>query len=1546
SVPAKSGSEKQFRYVEEEESEELPPPHQRYHIPHSDKQVDEPPLDPIPPPRPDYPIPIPIPSFNDRPLVTVDSHKNPHGKDVGVGVNLGETFQMDLKRGSGNFGEKALNLGLNVLSGLVRVNIQRDGNRRHSGKRGPIVINSNELRKRFETKGEITDINVNPTKRHAIIGYKDKDSAEEAINYFHKTYIFTNKISVNLSDNTDKKFIKYDKTRDLIAEEEKQQKDIEKKQKKEKKKKILNDELEELRKDPEFDEFLKLQRNVDSGKGKHIWSNDLTIAENNVQSVDNDDQNDESEGPEEEEDDDNKNDGNDKKKSSKKFEKKSRQKRIYSKPCVLELTQVMVKHRGFMDGHRIEITRMDANKPKADANANTKANPKKEPKWKFAEPASEPVGESGRIYVRNLSYTCDETELRELFEQYGQLSEFNLPIDSYTKKQKGFAFVTYVFPEHAVKAVAELDKTDFRGRLLHLIAAKPKPEDFVPPFVAENEKSSYKKTKQAEKKSEAHSSHQWNSLFIGTNAVADIMAKKFNIKKSDLLADSTAKDSVAVRMALGETQIVNEMRRFLLENGVHLKAFGESSAGQRSKTVILVKNLPIDTKAEEIRALFERHGLVLRVILPPNGVTAIVEMQETNEAKQAFNKLAYNNFKHFPLYLEWAPDNVFRDPDNKNIDKEIDELIALEKTDAELTKQNITSDEKPDRNTYETNRNEELDVEPEEDTTLFVKNLYFETSDEDFGNHFRKCGQIYSANIAYKKSADKVLSMGYGFVQFVYQKSAQKALKELQNSVLDGHTLELKLSNRTTQLRQNASSGRRSANETQSKQTGTKICVKNIPFEATQDDVKKLFSVFGELKAVRLPKKLAQIGTYRGFGFVDFVTKTDAKVRSTDMKGLPFKVKKRQIKDFIEPLKPMSLRLPPKVKGIAYISFGTQKELTQVMVKHRGFMDGHRIEITRMDANKPKADANANTKVNPKKEPKWKFAEPASEPVGESGRIYVRNLSYTCDETELRELFEQYGQLSEFNLPIDSYTKKQKGFAFVTYVFPEHAVKAVAELDKTDFRGRLLHLIAAKPKPEDFVPPFVAENEKSSYKKTKQAEKKSDAHSSHQWNSLFIGTNAVADIMAKKFNIKKSDLLADSTAKDSVAVRMALGETQIVNEMRRFLLENGVHLKAFGESSAGQRSKTVILVKNLPIDTKAEEIRALFERHGLVLRVILPPNGVTAIVEMQETSEAKQAFNKLAYNNFKHFPLYLEWAPDNVFRDPDNKNIDKEIDELIALEKTDAELTKQNITSDEKPDRNPYETNTNEELDIEPEEDTTLFVKNLYFETSDEDFGNHFRKCGQIYSANIAYKKSADKVLSMGYGFVQFVYQKSAQKALKELQNSVLDGHTLELKLSNRTTQLRQNASSGRRSANETQSKQTGTKICVKNIPFEATQDDVKKLFSVFGELKAVRLPKKLAQIGTYRGFGFVDFVTKTDAKRAFDALCHSTHLYGRPLVLEWARDAGDDTSDTEARRVATGTAHKVDCTQNWKSCHQQMHGYGGTETTTTQELPKWYYIV
>lgn len=56
----------------------------------------------------------------------------------------------------------------------------------------------------------------------------------------------------------------------------------------------------------------------------------------------------------------------------------------------------------------------------------------------------------------------------------GPISEINLPIDYDTKQLKGFGIVTYLMPEHAVKAFTELDGTILHGRMLHLLPGKSK----------------------------------------------------------------------------------------------------------------------------------------------------------------------------------------------------------------------------------------------------------------------------------------------------------------------------------------------------------------------------------------------------------------------------------------------------------------------------------------------------------------------------------------------------------------------------------------------------------------------------------------------------------------------------------------------------------------------------------------------------------------------------------------------------------------------------------------------------------------------------------------------------------------------------------------------------------------------------------------------------------------------------------------------------------------------------------------------------------------
>lgn len=64
------------------------------------------------------------------------------------------------------------------------------------------------------------------------------------------------------------------------------------------------------------------------------------------------------------------------------------------------------------------------------------------------------------------------TNLISIFFYTGPITEINMPIDKVLRQPKGFATVTFVMPEHAVKAYTELDGTVFCGRMLHLLPAK------------------------------------------------------------------------------------------------------------------------------------------------------------------------------------------------------------------------------------------------------------------------------------------------------------------------------------------------------------------------------------------------------------------------------------------------------------------------------------------------------------------------------------------------------------------------------------------------------------------------------------------------------------------------------------------------------------------------------------------------------------------------------------------------------------------------------------------------------------------------------------------------------------------------------------------------------------------------------------------------------------------------------------------------------------------------------------------------------------------
>lgn len=168
--------------------------------------------------------------------------------------------------------------------------------------------------------------------------------------------------------------------------------------------------------------------------------------------------------------------------------------------------------------------------------------------------------------------------------------------------------------------------------------------------------------------------------------MAYIVIFLFVLVFKEQVLDPRGSKSVAVRLAHGETQLIAEMKEFLESHGVRLKAFenhtngdvnetesqpvipevsgrrnrleskSKSTIRQLSGTAFLIKNLPAGTTEHEVRDLLKRYSKstvdadsnapslrsgLKRVLVPPLGITAIVEYAHSQQARLMYKALAY-----------------------------------------------------------------------------------------------------------------------------------------------------------------------------------------------------------------------------------------------------------------------------------------------------------------------------------------------------------------------------------------------------------------------------------------------------------------------------------------------------------------------------------------------------------------------------------------------------------------------------------------------------------------------------------------------------------------------------------------------------------------------------------------------------------------------------------------------------------------------------------------------------------------------------------------
>lgn len=112
-----------------------------------------------------------------------------------------------------------------------------------------------------------------------------------------------------------------------------------------------------------------------------------------------------------------------------------------------------------------------------------------------ADTTTDELDDSGRLFIRNLPYSCTEDEVKDLFagvcghsqdtsqdndkHNNNIITEIHMPLDE-NNRNKGYGYIQFIFPEQAAQALKALDGSFFQGRVLHILTSKKKREDPTP----------------------------------------------------------------------------------------------------------------------------------------------------------------------------------------------------------------------------------------------------------------------------------------------------------------------------------------------------------------------------------------------------------------------------------------------------------------------------------------------------------------------------------------------------------------------------------------------------------------------------------------------------------------------------------------------------------------------------------------------------------------------------------------------------------------------------------------------------------------------------------------------------------------------------------------------------------------------------------------------------------------------------------------------------------------------------------------------------------
>lgn len=140
-------------------------------------------------------------------------------------------------------------------------------------------------------------------------------------------------------------------------------------------------------------------------------------------------------------------------------------------------------------------------------------------------------------------------------------------------------------------------------------------------------------------------------------------------------------------------------------------------------------------------------------------------------------------------------------------------------------------------------------------------------------------------------------------------------------------------------------------------------------------------------------------------------------------------------------------RISRRSKGIGYVEFRTVELVDKAISLSGTVVMGLPIQIQHTEAERNKLHAGDSLNL------------PPGVSAGHGGmQLYVGSLHFNLTESDIRQVFEPFGELEFVDLHRDPMTGRSKGYAFVQYKRSEDAKMALEQMEGFELAGRTLRV--------------------------------------------------------------------------------------------------------------------------------------------------------------------------------------------------------------------------------------------------------------------------------------------------------------------------------------------------------------------------------------------------------------------------------------------------------------------------------------------------------